>query len=50
MLLVFGPGIPTGIVLPSLDTEDFGPSIAARFGVTLEDVDGSPAAWLNSRH
>ena len=50
LLFAFGPGIPTGTVLPSLDTEDFGPSIAARFGVVLDNVDGRPAAWLNGRH
>jgi len=48
LLLAFGPGIPTGKALPTLDTEDFGPSVASRFGVTL-DVDGRPAAWLNGR-
>ena len=50
LLLAFGPGIPTGKVLPSLDTEDFGPSIAARLGVTLDDVDGRPVGWLNGRY
>jgi hypothetical protein len=49
LLLAFGPGIPTGKALPTLDTEDFGPSVASRFGVTLDDVDGRPAAWLNGR-
>ena len=34
----------------SIDTEDFGPSIAARLGVNFNDVDGRPVAWLNGRH
>jgi predicted AlkP superfamily phosphohydrolase/phosphomutase len=49
LLLAFGPGIPAGTLLPSLDTEDFAPSIAARLGVAMADVDGRPAGWLSGR-
>lgn len=46
LLLALGPGIPSGKMLPALDIEDLAPSIAARLGLSLEGVDGHPAAWL----
>jgi predicted AlkP superfamily phosphohydrolase/phosphomutase len=46
LLLTFGPGIPTRTTLPVLDTADFAPSVAARLGVALGDVDGRVAAWM----
>jgi len=33
-------------MLPALDIEDLAPSIAARLGLSLEGVDGLPAAGL----
>jgi predicted AlkP superfamily phosphohydrolase/phosphomutase len=46
LLLALGPGIPAGAALSALDMEDLAPSIAARLGLSLGDVDGHPAAWL----
>lgn len=46
LLLAIGPGVPTDTVLPCVDLEDLAPSIAARLGVELEDVDGRPVPWL----
>jgi predicted AlkP superfamily phosphohydrolase/phosphomutase len=46
MLLAFGPGIPSGGSLPTVDLEDIAPSITAHLGMRLEDVDGRRAPWL----
>src|SRR5262249_7030670 len=46
LVLAYGPGIPENTTLPGVATEDLAPSIAARLGVTLPDVDGHAAAWL----
>lgn len=46
LLLARGPGLPANTRLPALDVEDLGPSIAARMGVALADVDGIAAPWL----
>ncbi|HYD13848.1 MAG TPA: alkaline phosphatase family protein [Allosphingosinicella sp.] len=40
LLLARGAGFGAGEVLPPVAVEDLGPSIAARLGVTLADVDG----------
>jgi len=49
LLLAIGPGVPSDRVLPCVDLEDIAPSIAARLGVGLEDVDGRPVPWLTVR-
>jgi predicted AlkP superfamily phosphohydrolase/phosphomutase len=46
LLLAVGPGIPAGTVQPALAIEGLAPSIAARLGVDLDDVDGRAPAWL----
>ncbi|HKR24813.1 MAG TPA: hypothetical protein VJS15_06105, partial [Allosphingosinicella sp.] len=46
LLLAAGPDFPAGRAMPPIAVEDIGPSIAARFGVALGDVDGKPASWL----
>lgn len=46
LLLAAGPDFPAGRSMPPIAVEDIGPSIAARFGVALHDVDGEPAPWL----
>jgi predicted AlkP superfamily phosphohydrolase/phosphomutase len=46
MLLVRGGGLPGGVRMPALAVEDIGPSIAARLGVKLKDVDGVVCPWL----
>jgi predicted AlkP superfamily phosphohydrolase/phosphomutase len=46
LLLAYGPRIPANTTLPGLATEDLAPSIAARLGVKLEDIDGRAASWL----
>jgi predicted AlkP superfamily phosphohydrolase/phosphomutase len=40
LLLAYGPGIPTSAELPGVAIEDLAPSITARLGLTLDDVDG----------
>jgi predicted AlkP superfamily phosphohydrolase/phosphomutase len=50
LLLACGPGIPASRSFPEIDVEDIGPSIAARLGVELSDVDGSAAPWLSRPH
>lgn len=45
-LLAVGAGIAPGIELPPIRVEDIGPSIAARLGVALDDVDGWAVPWL----
>jgi len=49
LLLAIGAGVPRDTVLPCVDLEDIAPSIAARLGVGLEDVDGRPVPWLTVR-
>ena len=46
VLLASGPGLAAGRSMPSIAVEDIGPSIAARLGIVLENVDGRPASWL----
>jgi predicted AlkP superfamily phosphohydrolase/phosphomutase len=46
LLVARGPGLPAGEEMPSIAVEDIGATIARYLGVTLEAVDGSPAAWL----
>jgi len=46
LLVARGKGVPAGGELPAIATEDIGPTIAAYLGVTLDGVDGKPAAWL----
>jgi predicted AlkP superfamily phosphohydrolase/phosphomutase len=46
LLLAYGPGIAESITLPGVATEDLAPSIAARLGVELDDVDGRAVPWL----
>lgn len=45
LLLARGPGLDRG-EMPSLRSIDLGPTVAARLGVELDEVDGAPAAWL----
>ncbi len=47
MLLARGPDIVAGREHRRLAIQDLAPSIAARLGVSLPDVDGVPAAWLS---
>lgn len=46
LLLAKGEGLAAGVRMPGLAVEDIGPSIAARLGVELRDVDGRAADWL----
>ena len=46
LLLARGPGFAAGSQLAPVAVEDLGPSIAARFGVRLDDVDGVVAPGL----
>jgi predicted AlkP superfamily phosphohydrolase/phosphomutase len=46
LLLAAGPGIEPGATHPRLRMIDLAPTLAARLGVTLPDVDGRPVAWL----
>jgi predicted AlkP superfamily phosphohydrolase/phosphomutase len=46
LLLAKGDGFAPGVRMPGLAVEDIGPSIAARLGVELRDVDGRAAEWL----
>jgi predicted AlkP superfamily phosphohydrolase/phosphomutase len=48
LLLARGPGIIAGAELPVMDIMDLAPSVAARLGVALPDVDGVPVDWLAS--
>jgi len=48
LLLATGPGIEPGAALPPLEIIDLAPSLAARLGVALPDVDGRPVAWCTS--
>ena len=46
LLLVRGPGIDPGAVGARVRMVDIAPSLAARLGVTLDDIDGRPVEWL----
>jgi len=46
LLLARGAGFAAGSFLPAVAVEDLGPSIAARLGVPLDDVDGIVSPWL----
>src|SRR5207302_8603079 len=48
LLLARGPGISPETAPSSIDIIDLAPSLAARLGVCLDDIDGRPAAWLAS--
>ena len=49
MLLARGPDIAAGREHPPIAIQHLAPSIAARLGVSLPDVDGVPVAWLSGR-
>jgi predicted AlkP superfamily phosphohydrolase/phosphomutase len=46
LLLAKGEDFAPGVRMSGLAVEDIGPSIAARLGVELRNVDGRPAEWL----
>lgn len=46
LLIAAAPDLEGGAVLPPIEVEDIGPSIAARLGVHLEAVDGTAVGWL----
>ncbi|HEY5712287.1 MAG TPA: hypothetical protein VIT38_10360 [Allosphingosinicella sp.] len=46
MLIACGPDIPADRAMPPIAVEDIGPSLAARLGVTLANVDGRVVGWL----
>lgn len=46
LLIAVAPDLPAGAEMSPLAVEDLGPSVAARLGVELGDVDGAPARWL----
>jgi len=46
MLLVRSKGLEPGARQLGLAVEDIGPSLAARLGVEVSNVDGAPAPWL----
>jgi len=46
LLLALGPDIPANTTLPDIQLEDLAPTIAARLGVRLADVDGRIVPWL----
>ncbi len=49
LLIASGPGMPKGALLPEIALEDLAPSIAARFDVVLDDIDGRPVDWLTGQ-
>ncbi len=49
LLLALGPGIATNSAFAAIQIEDLAPSISARLGVRLEDVDGRVVPWLAGR-
>lgn len=49
LLLARARELPGGERLPGLAVEDIGPSIAARLGVALTEVDGVACDWLSRR-
>jgi predicted AlkP superfamily phosphohydrolase/phosphomutase len=46
LLMAAGPGMPTGRLDASVSVMDIAPTLAARLGVSLRDVDGSPIERL----
>jgi predicted AlkP superfamily phosphohydrolase/phosphomutase len=46
LVLAAGAGIEPGVAHPRLRMLDLAPTLAARLGVVLPDVDGRPVAWL----
>jgi predicted AlkP superfamily phosphohydrolase/phosphomutase len=48
LLLACGDGVQAGALLPPIGIEDVAPTIAARLGVALDDVDGLPIDALTS--
>jgi predicted AlkP superfamily phosphohydrolase/phosphomutase len=46
LLLAKGEGCAPAVRMPGLAVEDIGPSIAARLGIELRDVDGRASDWL----
>jgi hypothetical protein len=49
LLIAAGPGFEPGAEYPAIEVEDLGPSIGARVGVAVPDVDGAVVPWLASR-
>ena len=47
LLLARGDGFSPNKRMPGIDVEDLAPSIAARMGVALDDVDGQAVSWLS---
>lgn len=47
LLLAMGPGIAPGEALPAIEMTDVAPSVCARLGVELSDVDGHPVPELS---
>jgi predicted AlkP superfamily phosphohydrolase/phosphomutase len=48
LLLATGPGIPPRAMLPTVPMSDIAPTICARLGVQLSDVDGRPVPDLSA--
>ncbi len=46
LLIVKGPGLPSGHTFPHVRMQDIPVSLAARLGVELADVEGEAAPWL----
>jgi predicted AlkP superfamily phosphohydrolase/phosphomutase len=46
LLIALAPDLPAGAEMAPLAVEDLGPSVAARLGVAIGGVDGTPARWL----
>lgn len=46
MLVARGPGLPAGRAFPRIVMRDLPATIAARFNVALDGVDGAPIPWL----
>jgi predicted AlkP superfamily phosphohydrolase/phosphomutase len=49
LLLAMGPGIGANSAVGPVQIEDLAPTLCARLGVTLEDVDGRIVPWLAGR-
>jgi predicted AlkP superfamily phosphohydrolase/phosphomutase len=49
LLLARGPGLEANKMFEPIQVEDFGPTIGARLGVRLDDVDGKVVPWLAAR-
>jgi predicted AlkP superfamily phosphohydrolase/phosphomutase len=46
LLIARGAGIPVGAEMPAIEVEDLAPTIAARFGVSIDEADGRIMDWL----